>query len=573
MENSQIAQQFDEIADLLELQDKNEFRIRSYRNAARTIRDQSRRLEDMVADDKDLTSLPNIGDSTAEKIREIIETGTSKRLEEQREKVPRELVEVMRVPNVGPKTAMQLHEELDIDSLDDLRKACEEDKVKELEGMGEKTQEQILDGIETLQKTSGRILLQEAQEHAASLKKHLDGIKAIQKWVVAGSYRRQKETVGDLDILIQAQDRQAATDAIVDYDAISDVDRRGKERVTVHLDSGLQVDFRFFESRHFGSAMMYFTGSKAHNIALRKRAQDNGWKLNEYGLSKDDNLLAGKDEESIYHRLNLSWVPPEMREDRGEIEAAENDAIPDLLELGDIRGDLQSHTTASDGNNSIREMGDAAAERGYQFFAITDHSQRVTMAGGLDEKALGKHAGNIRRADNNYDDLWLMAGIEVDILKSGKLDLKHEALKKLDWVVASVHYDRNLSEKDMTDRIIKAIETGVVHCLAHPLGRIIGKRDPISVNFERVVEACVEHNVCLEVNAQPDRLDLPDTYIQQAKEAGVMFTIGTDAHKTGSLDFMQFGVAMARRGWLERGNVLNTKTTKQLRKWLEKHDG
>lgn len=573
MENTQIAQQFDEIADLLELQDKNQFRVRSYRNAARTIRDQSRRLEDMVADNKDLTSLPNIGDSTAEKIREIIKTGTCKRLEEQRENVPSELVEVMKVPNVGPKTAMQLHKELDIDSLKDLRKACKADKVKDLDGMGAKTQEQILDGIETLEETSGRILLQEAQEHVASLKRHLEDINAISKWVVAGSYRRQKETVGDLDVLVQAKDRKAATDAIVDYDAITNVDSRGKERVTVHLASGLQVDFRFFESRNFGSAMMYFTGSKAHNIALRKRAQDNDWKLNEYGLSKDDNLLAGKDEESIYHRLNLSWVPPEMREDRGEIQAAENGRIPDLIECDDIRGDLQSHTTASDGSNSIREMADAAAERGYQYFAITDHSQRVTMAGGLDEEALGKHAGTIRRADNHYGDMWLMAGIEVDILKSGKLDLKHDALKKLDWVVASVHYDRNLSENEMTDRIVKAIETGIVHCLAHPLGRIIGKRDPISVNFDRIVEACVEHKVCLEINAQPDRLDLPDTYIQQAKEAGVMFTIGTDAHKTGALDFMRFGVAMARRGWLERKNVLNTKTTRQLQKWLEKHDG
>lgn len=573
MENAQIAKQFEEIADLLELQGGNEFRIRSYRNAARTIRDQSQQLEDMVADGKDLSGLANIGESSAEKIKEIIETGTCDRLEEQRKEVPRELIEVMHVPGVGPKTAMQLHEELEIDSLSDLRKACEDDKVKTLEGLGEKMQQKILDGIETLEAAQGRILLQEAREHVASLEAYLDDIEAIQKKVVAGSYRRRKETVGDLDILVQADDREKAADAIAEYDAVARVDSRGRERLTVHLDSGLQVDVRFFDARNFGSAMLYFTGSKSHNIALRRRAQGRDWKLNEYGLTHGENLLAGKDEEGIYRRLNLAWVPPELREDRGELDAAEQDDLPALIELDNIRGDLQSHTTASDGNDSIREMADAAAQWGYAYFAITDHSKRVTMAGGLDEEALGKHAGNIRRADHNYDDMWLMAGVEVDILKSGELDLSAEALKKMDWVVGSVHYDRQMPEEDMTERLIKAIESGVIHCLGHPLGRVIGRREGIAVNFEKVVKACVENNVCLEINAQPDRLDLPDTHVKQARDMGAMFTISTDAHKVGALDFMRLGIGVARRGWLERQDVLNTRTTAQLRKWLEKrHD-
>ncbi|MBS3821882.1 MAG: DNA polymerase/3'-5' exonuclease PolX, partial [Phycisphaerae bacterium] len=317
MENAQIAKTFEEIADLLELQDANEFRIRSYRETARTIRDQSHRMEDMVRADKDLTSMPSIGDSTAEKIEEVVETGTCKRLEEEREKMPDGFVQVMKVPDVGPKkTAMQLHEDLGIESLDDLEEACENGTVVELDGMGEKTHSATLEGIQTLWQTHGRILLQEAEEHVESLRRRLNAVEAIDRWAVAGSYRRGKETVGDLDILVEASDRKAAADAISDCDAISKVDSRGRERVTVHLDSGLQVDFRFVDAKAFGAAMLYFTGSKAHNIALRRIARDHDWTLNEYGLFKGGNLLAGNEEQALYHRLGLAWVCPEMREDR-----------------------------------------------------------------------------------------------------------------------------------------------------------------------------------------------------------------------------------------------------------------
>ncbi len=570
MENAQIADIFDEIADLLELQDENQFRIRSYRNAARSVRDFSGRLEQAVADGMDLTELPDIGESTAEKIKEIIETGTCKRLTEQREKVPPELTDLLRVPQLGPRTAMMLYRELGVKNLEDLRDACREHRVRDLEGMGERSEDKLLRGISTVESTSGRFSIRTAFDYVGSLAQHLDDLDEIERWEVAGSFRRRKETIGDLDVLILADDRGAAAEAILSYAPIEEVIGRGEEKLSVRLDSGLQVDFRYFEPESFGAALLYFTGSKQHNIVLRRRAVERDWKLNEYGLFKGENRLAGKTEESIYHRLNLEWIPPELREDRGEIEASDRESLPELIEPNDIRGDLQMHTDLTDGANTLEEMVEAAREKGYQYIAITDHSQRVTMAGGLDEDAARKRADEIRELNSQYEDIWVMAGMEVDILKDGRLDLEEDVLAGLDWVLASVHYDRNMDEKEMTDRLVSALKTGVVHCLGHPTGRIIGEREPAPFDADRLFECCVENNVCLEINAQPDRLDLPDFHCKRAREAGVQFTISTDAHKTGGLDAMVFGVYVARRGWLERGDVLNTRTAKQLRKWLDR---
>ncbi|MFO8006559.1 MAG: DNA polymerase/3'-5' exonuclease PolX [Candidatus Brocadiia bacterium] len=570
MENAQIAEVFEEIADLLELQEGNQFRIRSYRNAARTVRDLSRRLQDMVSEDEDLTELPNIGESTAEKIAEILETGTCERLENLRREVPSGLTRLMRVPDLGPRKSMKLYQELGIEDLDGLREACEAGKVRELEGFGEKTEQKILKGIKTLEATSGRILLREAMDHVESLGRHLDGLDVLDRWEVAGSFRRRKETVGDLDILVHTADREEATERILDYDAIDEVMSRGNERVTVRLDSGLQVDFRYFEPEAFGAALLYFTGSKAHNISVRQRAIDREWKLNEYGLFKDDNRLAGKSEESVYHRLNMDWIPPEMREDRGEVEAAEEENLPDLIEQDDVRGDLQSHTDRTDGSNTLEEMADAARERGYQYLASTDHTRRVSMANGMDEDGLREQADKIRELNESLDDLWLMAGVEVDILKDGELDLGEDVLAEMDWVIASVHYDRSMDEEQMTERLLKAVRSGVVHCLAHPLGRIIGEREPISFDLDAVLEACRENDVWVEINAQPDRLDLPDTHVRRALEAGCGLTISTDAHKVGDLDFMRFGVYTARRGWVEKGDVLNTLSADELRERIKR---
>ena len=568
MENAQVADIFDEIADLIELDEGNEYRIRSYRAAARTVRDLSQRLEDLVAQEEDLSEIPNIGESTADKIHEILETGTCQRLEEMRSKVPPELTEIMRVPDLGPRKAMQLHRELDMDDLDDLREACESHKVRELEGMGKKTEENILQGLETLESVGERVLLRDAADHVVSVGRHLDGVDAIRRWEVAGSFRRRKETVGDLDILVEASDRDQAADGILELEDVDEVMGRGNERVSVRLSDGLQIDFRFFEESSFGSALMYFTGSKAHNIHIRQLAVERDWKLNEYGLFKDDRRLAGSTEESVYHRLNLPWIPPELREDRGEVEAAQEEDLPELVEAGDIRGDLQSHTDVTDGTSSIGEMAEAAADRGYDYFAITDHTKRVTMAKGLDDDGALAHAENIREVDSDMDDIWLLAGIEVDILKSGALDLKEETLEELDWVVASIHYDMDMEQEEMTERLLSAIRSGVVHCLGHPTVRVLGKRDPIPFAADRVFEACAEKGVFIEVNAQPDRLDLPDFYCKRALEAGVRFTISTDAHKPSDLDFMPYGVDVARRGWLRPRDVLNTRTEKQFREAL-----
>jgi DNA polymerase (family 10) len=570
VENAQIADIFETIADLIDLQGGNEFRVRSYHQAARTVRDHPDRLEDLAEEGADFTDLPNIGESTAKKIHEILDTGTCARLEELREEMPERLTELMNIPSVGPRKAKEMHDELGIDSLDDLRKACEEGKVRHLPGLGEKTEQKILEGLETLETTAGRILLSEAEDHVRSLGRHLDSLSALNRWEVAGSFRRRKETVGDLDILVQASDRSEAADQILDHDDVADVISKGKERISVRLGSGLQADFRFFETEAFGAALLYFTGSKAHNIKLRRRAQDRDWKLNEYGLLKGDRRLAGKDEESVYHRLNLAWIPPELREDRGEIEAADEEDLPDLIKPDDLRGDLQCHTEASDGADSIQDMADAARDLGHRFLAITDHSKAVRVANGLDEDRLKKHADRIRKVDGKRKDFWLLAGVEVDILKHGALDLEEDVLADLDWVVASVHSHMELDRDEMTDRLVKAIESGVIHCLGHPFGRILGKRKPMQFDTERVFGACAEHDVFVEINAQPDRLDLPDAYCREAKEAGARFSIGTDAHKMAGLKALSYGVNVARRGWLEKGDVVNTKTIKQLRKVLKR---
>ncbi len=568
MENAQIADIFDEIADLLELQEANQFRIRSYRNAVRTVRDLSRRLQDMVEQEEDLTELPNIGAGTAAKIHQILETGTCEKLEELRGQVPQGLTQFMRVPGLGPRTAMQLYRELHLETLEDLREACRQGRVRELEGMGQKSEQNILEGIEKLEAMSGRMLYRDAADHVRSLGRHLDGLDAVQRSEVAGSFRRRKETVGDLDVLVQAEDRGEATEGILAYAPIDEVIGRGKQKVSVRLDSGLQIDFRYFEPESFGAALLYFTGSKAHNIAVRQLAVDRGWKLNEYGLFEGDRRLEGNTEEAVYQRLDMAWVPPELREDRGEVEAAVNRELPRLVEPADIRGDLQAHTDVTDGKNTLREMAEAARERGYEYFAITDHSQRVTMANGLDEDRLREHADEIRRLDAEMDDLWLMAGIEVDVLKDGRLDLDEDVLAEMDWVVASLHYNRNQARDEMTDRILSAVRSGVVHCLGHPLGRIIGQREPLGFDLDAVFEACAECGVFVEINAQPDRLDLPDIHCKRALEAGVRFTISTDAHKRRDLDFMKYGVFTARRGWLQKGDVLNTRTAQQLRREL-----
>jgi len=558
MENSRIAAILSEIADLLELRGGDTFRIRAYRDAARSVASTSARLEELLEAGEDLSKLPSIGSSTAEKIEEIVRTGTCARLEELREEVPEALVALMDVPRLGARKAMQLHEELGVESLDELRAACEEHRVRELRGMGAKTEENILRGITTVSSASDRFSLREAEEHVGALERRLGAIDAIERWEVAGSFRRGRETIGDLDVLVQTADRDAVADALAEADDVEEVIGRGRKKTSVRLAGGLQVDVRFVESAHAGAALLYFTGSKAHNVALRGRAQRKGWKLNEYGLFSGDRRLAGRTEEAVYGRLGLPWIPPELREDRGEIEAAEHDALPDLVELRQIKGDLHCHTSETDGGAGLEEMVDAAVERGRRYLAITDHSRAVRVANGMDAARLKKHAARIRRLDGRRGDIRLLAGVEVDILEDGSLDLDEDVLADLDWVVASVHSRMGMDEEAMTERLVRAVGSGVVDCLGHPTTRAIGERDPARFDAERVFEACAEHGVLLEINSQPSRLDLPDVHCQRARELGVRFVVSTDAHAPSDFDRMSLGVKTARRGWVQRREVLNT---------------
>lgn len=569
MENDRIADHLDDIADLLELEEGNEFRVRAYRTASRRVREHTARLADLVADGSDLTKLSGIGASIADDIGELVETGTCRRLQELREAAPEQLPEIMQVRGLGARKAKKLYQELGISNLQDLAQACRDGKVRELPEFGAKTEENILKGIAEQEQDARRVPLKAAADYVESLGRHLESLPAVQRWVVAGSFRRRKETVGDLDVIVQAEDRKAAMDGIAEFHGLQRVVSRGAEKATLQLDGGLRVDFRFFEPANFGAALMYFTGSKAHNVALRRIAKAHAWKLNEYGLAKGDEVLAARTEESIYQRLGLVWTPPELREDRGEIDAAAEDALPELITRDDIRGDLHCHTRETDGEDTLHDMVDAARQRGYAYMAVTDHSQNVSVTQGMDEQRLRRHAERIRKTNAAMDDFRVLAGIEVDILKSGELDLDRDALADLDWVVASVHSYFDLSEADMTRRLIRAVESGVVHCLGHPLCRQIGRRGGIRFDADQVFTACAEQGVYLEVNANPTRLDLPDAYCKLAREYGASLVINTDAHRTTDLDFMAFGVDVARRGWLQPGDVLNTGSLRDLERALE----
>jgi DNA polymerase (family 10) len=570
MENSRIAAVFSEIADILEILDENPFRVRSYRNGARAVVDLTERLADLVAAGKDLTDLPGIGESLSGKIHEILKTGTCRALVDLRKRLPPHLPDLLKVKGLGPKKVKVLWDKLKIASLEDLKKAAQAGRIRDLEGMGEKTEQNILKGLATLAAEAGRFSIKEAEEQVVALSRHLKQVAAIRRFEVAGSYRRGRETIGDLDVLVEAQDRDKAADGIVAYEPIEEVLARGDEKVTVALAGGVQVDFRFIEPASFGAAMMYFTGSKAHNISLRRRAQKDGLKLSEYGLFRGDKQVAGASEEEVFKALGLPWIPPELREDRGEIEAAEKGRLPELVTRDDLCGDLHVHTTATDGDGSIEEMAEAARALGYQYLAITDHSKAVTVAHGLDDDALRRHADRIRKAGERLGKFWLMAGVEVDILKDGRLDIGDKVLADLDWVVASIHSFFEMPEEKMTARVIAAVESGVVHCIGHPFGRMIGQRDAVRLDADRVFEACMKAGVALEINAHPARLDLPDVYCKRAREVGAAMVIATDAHRTTELELIRFGVTVARRGWLAETDILNTLGASALRRRLKR---
>ncbi len=569
--NADIAALFEEMADILEFQGANTFRVRAYRNAARTIGDLPEALASIAADpERPLTDLDGIGKDLAEKIETLLDTGNIPQLEQLRSEVPQTVLAIMRVPGLGPKKAAVLHRELDVSSLQELRAACEAHRVQELKGFGKKTEDTILAGLDLAEAGEQRIYWAEADTIAQDIVAHLRKAKSVERIDVAGSYRRGKETVGDLDILVVSQDHEATMDRFAEYDGEAEVLARGDTKMSIRLHSGLQVDLRVVPAESFGAALQYFTGSKDHNVILRGRAKSRGLKINEWGVFRGDEYVAGAEEEDVYATLDLPCFPPEIREARREFEWSESGELPELITLDDLRGDLHMHTTATDGHATLEEMVAAAEQRGLKYIAITDHSKRVTMAGGLDAKRLREQWDAIDKLNEKLRGFRVLKGIECDILEKGGLDLDDDALSEADWVVCSVHYGQNQPREQITRRILEAIENENVSAIAHPTGRLINRRKPYEVDLDAVIEAAAKHGKLLELNANPMRLDLDDVHCAAAKKAGVPIVISSDAHRTDGLDVLRYGILQARRAGLTKADVANTRTWPQMKKMIGK---
>lgn len=571
MENIEIAKTLDEVADLLEIQTANPFRVRAYRNAARTIGTLGTSVTSMLEHHgKALEELPGIGADLAGKIATICRTGRLPLLAELARKTPESLVALLRIPGVGPKRAKLIHEKLGVKTLSQLEKAARAGRISELPRMGPALEQTILRGIEQDKTRSARVPLAEAEAYVRPLVERLRAMPEVDQLDVAGSFRRRSETVGDVDILVASRDAAAvATVFLGDSDA-KQVLARGDTRCSVVLRSGLQVDLRIVPAASYGSALHYFTGSKAHNIAIRLLGVKRGLKINEYGVFRGERSIGGRTEEEVFRAVGLGWIPPELREQRGEIEAARAGRLPSLVDLADIRGDLQMHTDATDGKNTLAEMVAACEARGYEYIAITDHTKAVRVAGGLTSAGFDKQSRAIDAIRKRARTLVVFKGAEVDILEDGSLDLDDDTLGALDVVVASVHSRFNMSKTEMTRRIVRAVEHPKVHILAHPTGRLLGQREPYALDMAAIIGAARDYGVLLEVNAQPDRLDLSDLHVRMAVEAGVKLVISTDAHRVRELDCMRYGVDQARRGWCEAKDVANTRHVAAFRKLIEK---
>ena len=566
--NSDVAARFEEMADLLEIEGANAFRVRAYRNAARTLRDLPHSVASMLEAGEDLSELPGIGEDLAGKVAEIVDSGSFRDLRGLEKEVPAQLAEILGVAGIGPRRAHALHEELGIDNLADLERAARGGRVRELSGFGEKTEQNILHELETRGSGERRTPLRQAEEVADPLVSWLRALDGVDRATIAGSYRRRRETVGDIDILVTCTRSSPVVDRFVDYEDVRDVVSHGTTRSTVILKNGLQVDLRVVRKVAYGAALHYFTGSKAHNIRVRRMGQERGLKINEYGVFRGDDRVAGRTEEEVYEQVGLPWIEPELREDRGEIEAAQDDALPALVRLEDIRGNLHSHTDASDGTRTLEQMAAAAKSRGWSYLAITDHSKAVTVANGLDAERLAEQIDAIDTLNEELEGITVLKSSEVDILADGSLDLSDDILERLDLAVCAIHSHMNLSREKQTARMLKAMDNPNCNIIAHPTGRLIGTREPYPLDIERVIEHARETGCILEVNAQPDRLDLNDVHCKMAHDAGVKLAIGTDAHKESHFDFMRHGVDQARRGWVTREDVVNTLSLADLRKAL-----
>jgi DNA polymerase (family 10) len=569
--NSDIADIFNEVADLLEIEGANQYRVRAYRNAARTISTMSRNVSQMVEDGEDLTELPGIGEDLAGKIEEIVRTGDLKQVEEIEQRTPPALAKMLDVAGLGPKRVQTIYQELGVTTMEELREAAEQGRIRDLRGLGEKTERKILEDLERWSAEEERTRRDVVEERVEPLLDFLRNLDKVGQVEAAGSYRRKKETVGDLDVLAISDAGDDVISRFVEYEDVEEIVSQGETRSTVVFRSGLQVDLRVVEEKSYGAALLYFTGSKQHNITLRNMALERDWKINEYGVwdtgvkSEEQKMIAGETEEEIYSLFDLPWIEPELREDRGEVEAAQTGQLPNLITLDDIRGDLQSHTTASDGRVPLEEMARAARAAGRDYLAITDHSAYIGVTQGLNADELEERIEAIERLNEEMEGIVLLKSIEVDVMEDGSLDLPDDVLEKLDLVIFSVHSHFDLPADKQTERIIRAMDNPNCTILAHPTGRQIGKRPPYEVDMGRLMDAALERGCFLELNAQPDRLDLDDVCCKMAKDRGLKVAISTDAHGTEELKFMRFGVYQARRGWLEPDDVLNTRTWDDLK--------
>jgi len=568
--NADIAKIFEEIADLLEIQGDNPFRIRAYRNAARTLQGMGQEVSVFIEQGKDLQRLPGIGQDLAGKIEEIVATGRCRALQKLKKQTAPGLTGLLKIPGLGPKRVRLLYDELDVHTLQQLHRAAKDDRISKLPGFGAKTQANILKAIEANTTTDQRIKLALAARYAEPLVDYLKKAGGVDEVIVAGSYRRCKETVGDLDVLVTATTNSTVMKHFVSYDEVKKVVSQGSTRATVILKSGIQVDMRVVAQQSYGAALHYFTGSKAHNIAIRRLGQQRGLKINEYGVFKGKKQIAGKTEVSVYKTVGLPFIEPELRENRGEIEAARAGLLPVLVTISDLKGDLHVHTKATDGHDTLKDMVDAAQRRGFKYLAITEHSKHLTVAHGLDQRRLLNQLEEIDRINETLKGFTVLKGIEVDILEDGRLDLSDELLGKLDLVVGAVHSQFNLSRAKQTRRILKAMDHPHFTILAHPTGRLIQQREPYDVDMARIIRKSHERGCFLELNAHPERMDLLDSYCMAAKDEGVLISINSDAHSVMDFDHLQYGVGQARRGWLEKKDVLNTRSLSELKRLLKR---
>lgn len=566
MKNKELADLFEKMADILEFKGENPFKISAYRKASRIIGDLTEDIEELSEQGR-LKSIPGIGEGMALKITEYLHTGKIAKFEEIRKGISDELIAIMDIPGMGPKTLAMLHKEKGIENLSQLEKALEDESLKDLYGMGDKKIENIKRGIQLLKQSKGRMSLGVAFPVAKRIVEALRQKTGSEKIEWAGSLRRMKEHIGDIDILATGKERGRIIQAFTHLPEVKEVLASGETKASVIVEGGTQVDLRVVEEDSYGAALQYFTGSKGHNIHLRSIAKAKGIKINEYGVFKGDKKIGGREEQEVYHLLGMDWIEPELREDRGEIEAAKQRKLPKLVEESKIKGDLHVHSKWSDGTSTIEEIARAAQKRGYQYIAICDHSKSLKIAHGLDASRLMKQMEEIDRLNEKWKGFQVLKGTEVDILMDGKLDLPEKILEKLDFVVAAVHSGFKQDKEKMTQRIIRALENPCIHILAHPSGRLIGAREPYEVEIEEVMEAAKKFGKALEINAYFERLDLDDLQCRKAKEIGVRVGIGTDAHHIDQMWMISLGVAVARRGWLEAEDVLNTLSLKEILRW------